>query len=209
MTRSGPWSCLGTHGSLVAMWSYISNSGETWKFEFLVKFDLEGQGQMPSKAIEILTRVFCTSGLNLETLALKGDEIWCGQAQNGGKFGFSSWIWPWRSRSIAPQNNRDLKHVLHLWAKFGDPSLNESRVIARTSNWLTHRQTGTHTQTQETTIPDRQNWLRVKCKHSCANNIVFFFLCDSVHVYIYVYIYIYILWCSLFQDRFLYHKDMK
>ena len=35
-----------------------------------------------------------------------------------------SQIWPWRSRSIVPQNNRDLNQViLHLWSKFGDPSL--------------------------------------------------------------------------------------
>ena len=82
-----------------------------------------------------------------------------------GEFWLWSWIWPWRSRSIAPQNNRDLNQgLLHLWSKFGDPSLNGSRVIARTSKWLTHRQTDTHTQTQTqaTTIPEGQNWPRVK-----------------------------------------------
>ena len=45
-----------------------------------------------------------------------------------------------------PQNNRDLNQgLLHLWFKFGDPSLNWSQVIARTSKWLLHTQT--HTQT--------------------------------------------------------------
>ena len=35
--------------------------------------------------------------------------------------------------------NRDLdQDLLHLWFKFGDPTLNGSRVIARTSKWLTH-----------------------------------------------------------------------
>ena len=51
---------------------------------------------------------------------------------------------------LPPLNNRDLNQgVLHLWSKFGDPSLNGSRVIARTSKWLTHRQTDrqTHTHT--------------------------------------------------------------
>ena len=36
---------------------------------FQVKFDLEGQGQLPPKTIEILTDVFCTSGPNLVILA--------------------------------------------------------------------------------------------------------------------------------------------
>ena len=41
------------------------------------------------------------------------------------KFDFLSNIWPWRSRSIASQNNRDLNQdILHLWSKFGGPSLN-------------------------------------------------------------------------------------
>ena len=47
-----------------------------------------------------------------------------------------------------PPNNRDLNQgLLHLWSKFGDPSLNGSQVIARTSKWLTHRQTDRHTHT--------------------------------------------------------------
>ena len=62
---------------------------------------------------------------------------------------------------IAPQNNRDLNQgVFHLWSKFGDPSLNRSWVIAWTGKWLTHKLTDT--QTQATTIPEGQNWPRVK-----------------------------------------------
>ena len=46
-------------------------------------------------------------------------------SEETGKFDFISQIWPWRSRSIATQNNRDLNQaILHLWSKFGDPSLN-------------------------------------------------------------------------------------
>ena len=63
-----------------------------------------------------------------------------------GKFWLWSSIWPWRSRSILPQNNRDLNQgLLHLWSKSGDPSLNGWWVIARTSSWLMHGRT--HTQT--------------------------------------------------------------
>ena len=65
-----------------------------------------------------------------------------------GKFWLLSSIWPWSSRSIVPQNNRDLNQGLfHLWSKFGDSSLNGWWVIARTSWWLTDRHTHTHTHT--------------------------------------------------------------
>ena len=51
------------------------------------------------------------------------------------KFDFLSQIWPWGSRSIATQNNRDLNLcILHLWSKFGFPSLNGWWVMVRTSS---------------------------------------------------------------------------
>ena len=62
-----------------------------------------------------------------------------------GKFWLLSSTWPWRLRSIAPQNNRALNQgLLHLWSKFGDPSLNGWWIIARTSSWLTGTRTHTH-----------------------------------------------------------------
>ena len=95
-----------------------------------------------------------------------------------GKIWLSSYIWPWRWRSITapapspPQkkkkiNKRDLNQgVLHLWSKFGYPSLNGWWVIIPTSKWLIHTHTHTHTgrdtQTQAMTIPEGQNWPRVK-----------------------------------------------
>ena len=67
-------------------------------------------------------------------------------------------IWPWRSRSIASQNNRDLNQgVLLPWTKFGDTSLNRWRVYRVDKQVI-----NTHTQTQATTIPGGQNWPRVK-----------------------------------------------
>ena len=51
------------------------------------------------------------------------------------KFDFLSKIWPWRSMSISTQNNRDLNQcILHLWSKFGDPSLNGWWVMVQTSS---------------------------------------------------------------------------
>ena len=84
-----------------------------------------------------------------------------------GKFWLISLIWPWSSRSIIPKNNRDLNQgLLHLWSKFGDSSLNGWWVIARTSWWLTDR----HTHTQATTIPEGQNWPRVKIISTSRTN---------------------------------------
>ena len=77
-------------------------------FDFEVKFDLEGQGQSPSKTIGILTKVFYTYGPNLVILAWTGDELSRGQARD------------WRTDGH------------------------------------------THRQTQATTIPEGQNWPRVK-----------------------------------------------
>ena len=64
--------------------------GEWWfgqaqngvNFEFEVKFDLEGQGQLPQKTIGVLTKVFCFSGSNLVILAWTVDELSLGQAHD-------------------------------------------------------------------------------------------------------------------------------
>ena len=119
---------------------------------FLVKFDLEGQGQLIPKTIRTLTKVLCTSGPNLVVQACTGDELSRGQAQNVVKFDFEIKL---EVKVNHTQNNRDLKQgLLHLRSKFGDPSLNGRWVIARTNlvtdgrkDWRTERQT------QATTIP--------------------------------------------------------
>ena len=76
------------------------------KFDFQVKFDLEGQDRSSTKTIGTLTKIFCTFLLNLVILAWTSGELSCGQ----------------------------------------------------TRDWYTH----TDTQTQATTIPEGQNWPRVK-----------------------------------------------
>ena len=48
-------------------------------FDFEVKFDLKGQGQLPPKTIGILTKVFYTYAPNLVILAWTGDELSRGQ----------------------------------------------------------------------------------------------------------------------------------
>ena len=83
-----------------------------------------------------------------------------------GKFWFWSSIWPWRSQSIIPQNNLALNQgILHLWSKFGDPSLNGGRVIAGTNSWLTD----TRAHTQAATIPEGLELKLISSKLSWAS----------------------------------------
>ena len=53
------------------------------KQDFENKLDLTCQAQSTPKTVEILTKVFCTSGPNFVVLAWTGDELSRGQAQNG------------------------------------------------------------------------------------------------------------------------------
>ena len=53
------------------------------KQDFENKLNLTCQAQSTPKTIEILTKVFCTSGPNLVVLARTGDELSHGKAQNG------------------------------------------------------------------------------------------------------------------------------
>ena len=83
--------------------------------DFEVKFDLEGQGQLPPKTIGTLTKVFCIFGPNLAIPAWTGPKLSRGQA----------------------------------------------------SDWHTH------TQTQAMTIPEGQNWPRVKTDISNNNKSIY------------------------------------
>ena len=149
MNQLGPWSSLGTHGSLVVglvMWVIcISSSGETWKFDFW--------GQIwPRRSRSIAPPTHKKNrDLNQGILhlwskfgdpSLNGWGVMVWTSSKWGKFGLSSCIWPWRSRSITSQNKRDLNQgLLHLWSTFGNPSLNGSQVITQRSIWLTDRHT--------------------------------------------------------------------
>ena len=55
---------------------------------FEIKLNLTYQTRLTPKILGILTKVFCTSGSYLVVLAWKGDELTCGQVQNGVNFDF-------------------------------------------------------------------------------------------------------------------------
>ena len=107
----------------------------------------------------------CIFGPNL-VLIYRADKL---TSPKWDKFWFLSSIWHWRSRSMYPKNNRDLKQgVLHLWSRFGDYSFHGWQVIYRTNLWLTdtHTHIHTHRQTQAMAIPEGHNWPWVKIDDS-------------------------------------------
>ena len=75
MKQSGLWSSL----VLMALWwlygGYVFPVVvRPENLTFQVKFDVEGQGQLPPKTIEILTKLFSISGPNFVILAWMGNE---------------------------------------------------------------------------------------------------------------------------------------
>ena len=146
---------------------------------FEIKNWIEAQFQSSQKLVVIWTVLRCIFVRNFNWW-----RVMAWTSSKWGKFWLWSSIWPWRPRSIVPQNNRNLNQgLLHLWSKFGDPSLNGWWIIARTSSWLTDTWTHTHIHTQATTIPEGQNWPRVmispaqeltiKMSKSVWNNIIY------------------------------------
>ena len=69
--------------------------------------------------------MFCSSGPNLVVLVGTGHELLCGQAQNGVNFDFEV-KFDLKGQGQSPPKTIGFltKVFLHLWSKFGDPSLN-------------------------------------------------------------------------------------
>ena len=143
----GLWSSLGTHGSLVVLWLlWISNSGETWKFDFLNQIWPWRSRSIALKTLGMLTKVCCTSGPILVILAWMGDELWCGQAQNGVNLDFQVKFdieGQWRSLY---KTKGTLTKVLCIFGPnlmilaWTGPELSRGQA----NDWHTDRQTHTH-----------------------------------------------------------------
>ena len=139
---------------------------DTNKQDFENKLNLTCQAQSTPKTIEILTKVFCTSGPNLAVLAQTGDELSHGQAQNGVNFDFEV-KFDLEGQGQSPQKTIGI--LTKVFYTFGPNLL----ILARTGPELsrgqaidaqtdTHTHGHIHTQTQAMTIPEGQNWPRVK-----------------------------------------------
>ena len=136
------------------------------KTGFKIENDIENQDLSISKFIGILTQVFCTFGPNLVILAWTGDELLCRQAQNGVTFDFEVEFDLEVQGQSPPKTWGILTRVFHTYG----PNL---MILAWTGDELSHGQASdyctygqtdgrTHRQTQATTIPEGQNWSRIK-----------------------------------------------
>ena len=67
---------------------YFRRKSDATKQDFENKLNLTCQAQPTPKTVEILTKVFCTSGPNFVVLAWTGDELSRGQAQIRVNFDF-------------------------------------------------------------------------------------------------------------------------
>ena len=132
------------------------------KQDFENKLNLTCQAQSTPKTIGILTKVFCTSGPNFLVLAWTGDELSHGQAQNGVNFDFEVKFDLEGQGQSPPKTIGILTKVFYIYGPnlviLDETGHEFSRGQAR--DWRTDGHT--HRQTQATTIPEGQNWPRVK-----------------------------------------------
>ena len=120
---------------------------------------------IPAQNNRVLTEVIWTSGPNLVILAWMGDELWCGQTQNVVKFEFQV-RFNIEDQGRSPQIRGTFNNVFCIsgpnlmilaWTR---DELSADKVVIDTP---TH--TNRLTQTQAKTIPEGQNWHRVKRYH--------------------------------------------
>ena len=133
-----------------------------YKIGFEIKNEIEGQGQSSPKFSGTLRVLRCIIGPNLEILSWIGGE-WChGQAQNMAIFYFEVKFDLEVQGQLTPKTIGILIKVfcssgsnLVILAWTGD-----KLSSGQASDYRTNRRT--HRQTQATTIPEGQNWPRVK-----------------------------------------------
>ena len=133
-----------------------------YKIGFEIKNEIEGQGQSSPKFSGILRVLRCIIGPNLEILSWIGGKWWHGQAQNMAIFYFEVKFDLEVQGQLTPKTIGILTKVF--WSS--GPNLvilawsGDKLSRGQASDYRTHRRT--HRQTQATTIPEGQNWPRVK-----------------------------------------------
>ena len=133
---------------------------------FEIKNWIEDQFQSSPKLVGIWTVLRCIFVPNLEIVTSIGGESWHGQLQNGVNFDFEVKFDLEGQAQSPPKTIGILTKVFYTYglnlvilAWTGD-ALSRGQASA----YRTHRRTDGHTdrQTQATTIPEGQNWPRVK-----------------------------------------------
>ena len=136
---------------------------------FEIKNWIEDQFQSSPKLVGIWTVLRCIFVPNLEIATSIGDELWHAQAQNGENFDFGVQFDLEGQGQSPPQTIGIITKVFYTYC----PNfvilawMGVELSGGQASAYRTHRRTDGHTdrQTQATTIPEGQNWPRVKKLH--------------------------------------------
>ena len=133
-----------------------------YKIGFEIKNEIEGQCQSSPKFSGILRVLRCIFGPNFEILSWIGGEWWHGQAQNMVIFHFEVKFDLEVQGQLPPKTIGILNNVFcSSGANLGILAWTGDKISrGQASDYRTHRRT--HRQTQATTIPEGQNWPRVK-----------------------------------------------
>ena len=129
---------------------------------FEIKNWIEDQFQSSPKLVGIWTVLTCIFVPNLEIVTSIGGELWHGKVQNGVNFDFGVQF----DLEGHDQSSHKTIGILTKVFYISGPNL---VILAETGDELSRGQARdwrtdghTHRQTQATTIPEGQNWLRVK-----------------------------------------------
>ena len=131
---------------------------------FEIKNESEVLGHLSSKLIGILTVVKCICGPNLEIVSSICGDLSSGQTQNGVNFDFHvKFDLEGQCRSL----HKTIGILTKVFYTFAPNLVILAQTVdelscGQTHDWRTHGHTHTDTHTQATTIPEGQNWPRVK-----------------------------------------------
>ena len=128
------------------------------KTSFKIKNEFEDQDQSIPIFTGILSELRCIFGQNLEILTSTGGEWSCEQAQNSANFDF-------QVKFYLEDQNQSTPKTIGILTKMFCMSGSNLVILAGTSHKLSRGQAHDwrpHEQTQATTIPEGQNWPRVK-----------------------------------------------
>ena len=163
--RSSAMVSLNTLQTTVSLNIYKNSAN---KFGRKTGFKIENdQDQSIPKLKGILTELRCIFGQNLEILTSIGGEWSCGQAQNSVNFDFEV-------KFDLEGQDQSTPKIIGILTKMFCMSGSNFVILVGTSNKLSRRQARDwrpHEQTQATTIPEGQNWPRVKIPGNARVNI--------------------------------------
>ena len=157
--RSSAMVSLNTLQTTVSLNIYKNSANKFGrKTSFKIENEFEDQDQSIPKFTGILTALRCIFGQNLEIPTSTGGEWSCGQAQNSVNFDFQV------NFDLEGQGQSTPK-TIGILTKMFCMSGSNLVILAGTSHKLSRGQARDwrpHEQTQATTIPEGQNWPRVK-----------------------------------------------